>query len=261
MAPERTLIGPAVDARLAQVAEGSAFLVRFFRWVVVPPYHPLEVLRQSYEIGVKTLPLITLTGLITGIVFTQQSRPSLASFGATSWLPSLITIALVRSLAPLVTALVCAGKVGSSIGAELGSMKVTEQIEAMEVSAINPFKYLVVTRTTASTLMTPVLTSYFGLVAFVGSYLNVDANEGMTVKAFIQAGFSTIDLLDVGSAVARSLFFGFVIGLIACHAGFTASRGTRGVGLAANGAVVRSMLAVFLGEMLIVQVIALLRTL
>ena len=260
MGSERRLIGPRVDARRVKVGNGWSFLLRFFRWVAVPPYHPLEVLQQCYEIGVRSVGLVMLTGFITGIVFTQQSRPSLASFGATSWLPSLITIALVRSLAPLVTALVCAGKVGSSIGAELGSMKVTDQIEAMEVSAINPFKFLVVTRTVASTLMIPVLTAYFGVVAFLGAYLNVKANEGTTMVAFVRSGFSTIDLLDVGSALVRSVFFGFIIGLIACHAGFTASRGTQGVGQAANGAVVRSMLAVFIGEIVIVQLIALLRS-
>ncbi len=260
-AETRPLISHRIDHWLGQVAEAWSFAVRFVRWVVQPPFHVDEVLRQCHEVGVKTLPLITLTGVITGIVFTQQSRPSLAAFGATSWLPSLITLALVRSLAPLVTALICAGKVGSSIGAELGSMKVTEQIEAMEVSAINPFKYLVVTRTVASTLMTPVLTSYFGLVAFIGAYINVRGNEGTSMAAFIQGGFSTMDLLDVLAAVCRALVFGFIVGLISCHAGYTASRGTQGVGRAANAAVVRSMLAVFISEVLIVQIITLLRTL
>ena len=114
------------------------------------------------EIGIRSLPLVSLTGFVIGVVFTKQSRPSLEAFGATSWLPSLITIANVRALAPLVTALICSGRVGSHIGAELGSMRVTEQIDAMEVSAINPFKYLVFTRTLATTCMVPALTMYSG---------------------------------------------------------------------------------------------------
>jgi phospholipid/cholesterol/gamma-HCH transport system permease protein len=180
-------------------------------------------------------------------------------FGAASWLPSLVTVALVRSLAPLVTALIVAGKVGSSIGAEIGSMKVTEQVDALEVSAVSPARYLVATRTLATTLMTPVLTMYFGLVAFLGSFVNVVTNEGITWQAFVLSGFSTVTPLDVWSALGRSLFFGFLIGLIAAFSGMRTSRGTAGVGIAANKAVVHSMLAVFIGEVFIVQIIDLIR--
>src|SRR5262245_4859516 len=119
------LITPSVDLFFARVSDGAAFVAHFFGQVVRPPLHAREVLHQCYEVGVKSLPLITLTGLVTGIVFTKQSRPSLETFGATSWLPSMVTIGIVRSLAPLITSLICAGRVGSSIGAELGSMRVT----------------------------------------------------------------------------------------------------------------------------------------
>lgn len=210
---------------------------------------------QCYAVGVKSLPLITLTGFITGLVFTKQSRPSLAEFGATSWLPSLITIAMVRSLAPLVTALICAGKVGSSIGAELGSMKVTEQIEAMEVSAINPFKFLVVTRAFATTVMLPVLALYFCFIGLGGSYLNVHGNESTNLTAFIADGFETISFLDVLSSFAKSFIFGFTIGIISCFEGFNATKGTQGVGRAANTSVVLSMFVVFIEEVVIVQII------
>src|SRR6185503_1175994 len=131
-----------------------------FKEVFFPPFHLKEIITHTFDIGLKSLPLITLTGFIIGVVFTKQSRPSLEEFGAASWLPSLIGIAIVKALGSLVTALICAGKVGSGIGAELSSMKVTEQIEAMEVSAINPFKFLVVTRTIATTLMIPALMLY-----------------------------------------------------------------------------------------------------
>ena len=172
MAPPRTsVISPGVDALAVAVHDRSAFLVRFFGAAVRPPFHPREVVRQCFDVGIRSLPLITLSGLIVGFVFTKQSRPSLASFGATSWLPSLVTIALVRSLASLVTALICAGKVGSGIGAELGSMRVSEQIDAMEVSATDPFHFLVVTRTVATTIMTPVLAIYCCAVGLFGSHL------------------------------------------------------------------------------------------
>lgn len=208
---------------------------------------------RCYDIGVLSLPLITLTGFVTGFVFTKQSRPSLAVFGATSWLPSLITIALVRALAPLITALICAGKVGSSIGAELGSMKVTEQIEAMEVSAINPFKYLVVTRVVATTLMIPALSLYCGILGLAGSYVNVYTNEGTSIPAFLKSGFSSIEFLDLGSSVFKAITYGFTIGIISCYKGFNAGSGTQGVGRAANASVVLSMFVIFIEEVQIVQ--------
>src|SRR6201747_2605662 len=143
----------------------NQFILRFFKEAFLPPYEFKEIIRQCYETGVRSFTLISLTGFIVGLIFTKQSRPSLAEFGATSWLPSLVSIAIMRALAPLVTALIAAGKVGSGIGAELGSMRVTEQIDAMEVSATNPFKFLVVTRVLATTTMIPVLMLYTALVA------------------------------------------------------------------------------------------------
>jgi phospholipid/cholesterol/gamma-HCH transport system permease protein len=250
-----TVVGPRIDDFAIGVHDGGAFFLRFWREVFLPPYHGREIVRQCYEIGYRSLALLTLTGFVVGIVFTKQSRPSLATFGATSWLPSLITIALVRSLAPLVSALICAGKVGSSIGAELGSMKVTEQIEAMEVSAINPFKYLVVTRTIATTLMLPALMLYCGFVAMVGSYLNVRGNEGTTVAAFLKTGFETISHLDLLSSFGKSFVFGFTLGLVSCYKGFHAQAGTIGVGRAANMAVVASIVLIFIEEILLVQLI------
>ena len=123
----------------------TLFTARFFRELVKPPFETKEFMRQCYLIGYKSLPLVAITGFIMGLVLTLQSRPTLAEFGAESWLPGMVALSLIREIAPVITALICAGKVSSGIGAELGSMKVTEQIDAMEVSAINPYKYLVVT--------------------------------------------------------------------------------------------------------------------
>src|SRR3978361_780021 len=135
-------------------------------------------MRQCYEVGVRSFSLSSLAGFIVGLIFTKQSRPSLLEFGATSWLPSLVSIAIMRALAPLVTALIASGTVGSSIGADLGSMRVTEQIDAMEVSGTKPFKYLVCTRVIATTIAIPILATYTGFVAILGGFLNVVNNEG-----------------------------------------------------------------------------------
>jgi phospholipid/cholesterol/gamma-HCH transport system permease protein len=164
------VFGKRIDKFFIGLERAFLFLKKFFIEVWIPPYEFKEVIRQCYRIGYNSLPLISLTGFIVGIVFTNQSRPSLSEFGATSWLPALISIAVVRAMGPLVTALIAAGKVGSSIGAEIGSMKVTEQIDAMEVSATNPFKFLVVTRVLASTFMIPVLVLYTDFVALMGAF-------------------------------------------------------------------------------------------
>lgn len=253
------LISPRIDAALGRLGETGAFIGRFFWEMLRPPFHISEVIRLSYELGVKTLPLVTMTGAITGLVFTQQSRPSLATFGAESWLPSLVTTSLVRSLAPLITSLLCAGKIGSNIGAELSSMKVTEQIEAIEVSAVDPYKYLVVTRTLATTLIMPILTAYFAVVGYLGAYANVGVSDGMSFVAFNQSAFSVLDTVDVAGALLRAVSFGFTIGIVASMAGFYAGQGTRGVGRAANTAVVQSMFAIFIEEVFIVQLLNLIR--
>ena len=190
-----------------------------------------------------------------GIVFTKQSRPSLETFGAVSWLPSLIGIAIVRALGPLVTALICAGKVGSSISAELGSMKVTEQIEAMEVSAINPFKYLVVTRVLATTITIPILALYCSFIGLLGSYYNVRSEESTSLVIFYKNAFSNISFLDIFSSLAKSIVYGFTIGIIGCYKGYHATQGTRGVGKATNQAVVLAMFLIFFEEVIIVQIV------
>ena len=229
------------------------FISRFFKEAFSRPFEWQEVVRQCYEVGYRSLALISLTGFITGIVFTKQSRPSLSSFGASSWLPSLISIAVIRALAPLVTALIVAGKVGSNIGAELGSMKVTEQIDAMEVSATNPFKFLAVTRILAVTFTLPVLVAYSAFIGMMGSFLNVHANELTSFTAYFKSAFATISFLDIFSSIIKALIFGFTIGVAGCYQGYNAQNGTQGVGKAANSAVVISMFLVFMEEMVIVQ--------
>jgi len=248
------VISRRLDAFFLEINAIYQFVKRFFKEVFLPPYEWQEVIRQCYHVGYKSLALITLTGFVTGIVFTKQSRPSLAEFGATSWLPSLISIAILRALAPLVTALIAAGKVGSNIGAELGSMRVTEQIDAMEVSATNPFKFLVVTRVLATTLMMPVLMCYSGFLGMLGGFINIHQNELTTLPVFLERAFEKISYLDIGSSVVKSLVYGFTIGMVGCYQGYNARNGTQGVGKAANTAVVVSMFLIFIEEILLVQI-------
>lgn len=257
----KPLLSKKIDKFFTGLADAWNFVRRFWKEVFLPPYEFKEVVHQCYRIGVESLPLISLTGFIVGIVFTNQSRPSLSEFGATSWLPSLISIAVVRAMGPLVTALIAAGKVGSSIGAEIGSMKVTEQIDAMEVSATNPFKFLVVTRVLATTFMIPILVLYTDFVALIGSFLNVNSNELVSLSTFFFQVFESISFLDIWSSVLKSLLFGFTIGIVGCYKGYNSSKGTEGVGRAANSAVVISMFLIFIEELLVLQVVNAIRIL
>jgi phospholipid/cholesterol/gamma-HCH transport system permease protein len=205
-------------------------------------------------VGNKSLLLVGVTGIIIGFVIALQSIPSLARFGATSLVPNMISISIIREIGPVVTALICAGKIGSGIGAELGSMKVTEQIDAMEVSACNPFKYLVVTRITATTLMFPLLVVYADFLALVGGYIALSISVDISFPLYLTQIFELLEFEDVIPATVKTFFFGFAIGLVGCFKGYSSERGTESVGLAANSAVVVGSLLVILIDMAAAQI-------
>jgi phospholipid/cholesterol/gamma-HCH transport system permease protein len=251
--PREYVLSKKLDSFFEDVHAIFIFIGRFFR-ELRPPYDWKEIIRQCYMVGYRSLPLISVTSFVVGIVFTKQSRPSLAEFGATSWLPSLVAIAIFRALAPLVTALIAAGKVGSNIGAELGSMRVTEQIDAMEVSATNPFKFLVVSRVLATSLMLAVLMFYMAFISMLGAYLNILSNEHTSFIAFFNKALEKITFLDLFSSLIKTVVFGFSIGIIGSYQGYNATQGTQGVGRAANAAVVASMFVVFVEEIVAVQI-------
>lgn len=239
---------------LLRVADIHRFVVQVIKHFFMPPYEVREIIRQCFSVGNRSLFLITFTAFIAGIVFTRQSRPSLASFGAESWLPSLVSQAVVRSLGPLITGLICAGKLGSNIGAELGSMQVSEQIDAMEVSGTRPFSYLVVSRITATTLMLPLLVVYADVVALLGSFMTVNLINSSSFALYFNEVATNVTYLDVFSSLIKSAFFGFAIGLVGSYAGYHSEKGTTGVGKAANSAVVISMILIFVIDLLGLQV-------
>jgi phospholipid/cholesterol/gamma-HCH transport system permease protein len=249
------VISKRIDKFFLKLNDVYLFVLRFFKEAFLPPYEFKEVINQCYELGVRSLPLISVTGFIIGIVFTNQSRPSLAEFGATSWLPALMAVAIIRALAPLVTALIASGRVASKIGAEIGSMKVSEQIDAMEVSAIKPFRFLVVTRVLATTLMIPALTIYTAFVSLLGSFININQREETSIITFFEQVFEAITYLDVFSSIIKAFFFGFTIGIVGCYKGYTSTNGTQGVGKAANTSVVIAMFLIFVEELLAMQII------
>lgn len=244
----------ALKRNFGEAGNASLFTGRFFKEVIRPPYEIKELVRQSFSIGYKTLPLVAITGFIMGLVLTIQSRPTLAEFGAESWLPGMVALSLIREIAPVITALICAGKIASGIGAELGSMKVTEQIDAMEVSGINPFKYLVVTRILAATLMVPLLVIFADAVGIFGGYIGINLKGDVNLVRYLSQVLESLDFIDIVPATIKTFFFGFFIGLIGCYKGYTAANGTESVGKAANSAVVVASLSIFIIDMLAVQI-------
>jgi phospholipid/cholesterol/gamma-HCH transport system permease protein len=231
----------------------TAFSIRFFAEVFRPPYEISEIRKHMDELGVKTFSIVSVTGFILGLVLGMQTQPVLARFGAEMFLPGTIALSVIRELGPVLTALIFAGRVGSGIGAELGSMRVTEQIDAMEVSAVDPFRYLVVTRVIATTLMLPILTIYVDFIALIGGYIAVIITQNLTFAYYIQLVLEAVRFSDVIPGVTKTFVFGFIVGIVGSYLGFNATKGTEGVGKASTTAVVISSLLIILFDMILVR--------
>jgi phospholipid/cholesterol/gamma-HCH transport system permease protein len=252
---EKTIAGTAEASNfLTNITDAFLFIARVIKETFSRNFEFKEFLRQCFQIGYKTLPLISVTGIIMGLVLTIQARPALLSFGAVSLLPGMVAVSLIREMGPVITALICAGKIGSGMGAELGSMKVSEQIDAMEVSSTNPIKFLVVTRVLAATLMIPLLVIYADALGILGSWAGANIKGDVSFVLFFSQAFSHIAFIDFLPALIKTFFFGAVFGFVGCYKGYSAGRGTESVGIAANSAVVLSSLLVIIVDLIAVQI-------
>lgn len=247
-------IGPGFREFITDFANAFLFLVLIGRETFSRHFEFREFLHQCFQIGYKSLPLVSITGAIMGLVLTIQSRPVLVDFGAESMLPGMVAVSLIREMGPVITALICAGKIGSGMGAELGSMRVTEQIDAMEVSSTNPVRFLVVTRVLAAILMIPLLTLYADALGILGSWAGANIKGDVGFSLFMAQAFKPVDFMDLMPAIIKTFFFGAVIGIVGCYKGYHAGRGTESVGKAANSAVVLASLLVIIIDMIAVQI-------
>ncbi|MDO9254886.1 MAG: ABC transporter permease [Bacteroidales bacterium] len=239
---------------LTDFADVILFLTRIVKETFSRNFEFREFFRQCFQIGYKSLPLVSVTGAIMGLVLTIQSRPALVNFGAVSMLPGMVAVSMIREMGPVITALICAGKIGSGMGAELGSMKVTEQIDAMEVSSTNPMQFLVVTRVLAATIMIPLLILYADALGIIGSWIGANIKGDVSFSLFFHQAFASVGFMDFLPAVIKSFFFGAVIGLVGTYKGYNAGRGTESVGIAANSAVVLASLLVIILDVIAVQI-------
>lgn len=235
------------------VGDMVVFTGKFFKTLVATPYEVRELVRQAYHFGNGSFMLIGITAFIIGMVITMQTQPTLQELGAESWMPAMVSISIVREIGPLITALICAGRIGSNLGAEIGSMKVTEQIDAMLVSGAKPMNFIVKTRVLAVAFMLPILVFYADALAFAGAFLSINMEMNVTIKLFLSQAMDALEFKDIISATFKTFLFGLAIGIVGCYQGFNASKGTTGVGKAANSAVVKSSLLIFIIDLVVVQ--------
>jgi phospholipid/cholesterol/gamma-HCH transport system permease protein len=237
----------------AAAGDQALFMGSFFRNLFRFGFEWNEAIRQCFIIGYKSLSLVGITGFILGFVLTLQSEPTMKEFGAASYVPSMVAISIIREVGPVIIALICAGKIASSIGAELGSMKVSEQIDAMEVMGANPIQYLVVTRILACVLMVPILTLMADALALFGGWTASNISNSMSLELYFNKAFSSLSFTDLIPAFLKTIFFGFAIGFVGCYKGYNSDRGTESVGVAANSAVVNASLWVIVLDAIAVQ--------
>jgi len=235
--------------------ELTIFCGRVARAAFTRPFEFRELIRQMDSIGAKSLPLVALAGAAVGVVLSLQTRASLARFGAKSMLPSVVIFSMIKETGPIITALVVAGRVAAGIGAELGSMKVTEQIDAMEASAVDPFKYLAATRIVACILMLPLLTMASDFCGIAMGWVSQTLAEPISPRLFINSGLNGVGFDDFLPPTLKTAVFGLIMGVVACFQGMNTRGGTAGVGRATTSAVVVASLLIIVADVVLVRLI------
>jgi phospholipid/cholesterol/gamma-HCH transport system permease protein len=240
---------------LAWVGRYAIFAARAVRDVLRPPFEAGEVGRQIYEIGWRSVPLIATSGFAIGVVLSMHTRASLERFGAEAMIPAGLAIALIRETGPLTAGLLMSGRVGAGIGAELGAMRVTEQIDALEASAVDSFKYLAVTRIVACVISLPLLTVVMDFAGILGGFLAERAITHMSFALYFTRAFSLVEFQDFIPATLKTAVFGFLIGSVAAHLGFETTGGTEGVGQTSTRSVVLASILIIATNVVLVRLI------
>ncbi len=239
---------------LERVGALGSFAGEFFRRFWRRPFEGRELFNQMDEAGTKSLVLVLVTGLSIGVVLSMQSRGSLARFGAEAVLPNMLALSVFKEIGPVITSLVLAGGLGAGIAAEFGSMRVSEQIDALEVAALKPFHYLVITRVLACIIMFPIMTICADIIALIGGYVESVLASNMDYRLFVDNAFSSLRLSDVIVDTGKTSIFGFIVGIVSCYLGYTVRGGTREVGQAAMQAVVLSSLLILMADVIVVRI-------
>ena len=230
---------------------GGRAIVDAFR----PPYEVREIVRHIYQFGLRSTPLILTSGFAIGVVLSMHTRATLARFGAEAMIPAGLAVALVRETGPLTAGLLVSGRVGAGIGAEIGAMRVTEQIDALEANAVDAFKFLAVTRVIACMIAMPLLTVMMDFAGIFGGYVAEAAVSGMSWQLYFERSFLYLEFSDLIPATLKTVVFGFLIASVASYLGFTTSRGTEGVGEASTRSVVMASILIIMSDVVLVKII------
>lgn len=249
-----SVIGRAVIAFLTAIGSATLFTIQSIRYLVTPPFYMRALGRQLLEIGYFSLPVVGLTALFTGAVLALQIHVGGSRFNAESTVPTIVVIAITRELGPVLAGLMVAGRVGAAMAAEIGTMRVTEQIDALSTLSTNPYRYLVAPRLLAATLMLPCLVFVGDIIGVLGGFLigtqKLDFNSG----SYIHNTAEYLQAVDVISGLVKAAVFGFVISLMGCYYGYNSKGGARGVGAATTGAVVSAFVLILITNYFVTEI-------
>ena len=247
-------VGAAVLLFFQKVGELSMFIGRAVLHCFLPPYFPAQLARQLIDIGYYSLPVVGMTALFTGMVLALQSYTGFTRFNAEGAIAGVVVLSVTRELAPVLAGLMVAGRVGASIAAEIGTMRVTEQIDALTTLSVNPFKYLIAPRLIAGTLMLPLLVFIGDIIGVFGGYVVSIYSLGFSSGSYLSQTWDVLETMDVVSGLVKAGVFGFIVAMLGCYHGFNSQRGAQGVGAATTNAVVSSSIMILIFNYMLTQI-------
>lgn len=247
-------IGATILRFFESVGRLAVFMGQSIAHVFLPPFFPRLILRQLIDIGYYSLPVVGLTAIFTGMVLALQSYTGFARFNAESAVAGVVVLSMTRELAPVLAGLMVAGRIGASIAAEIGTMRVTEQIDALTTLSVNPYKYLIAPRILAGTLMLPVLVLIGDIIGVFGGYVVSIYNLGFSPGRYLSQSWDILETMDVVSGLVKAGVFGLIVALMGCYHGFHSQRGAQGVGAATTNAVVSASILILIFNFILTQV-------
>lgn len=247
-------VGHSIVKALQSLGALCLFISQSVRHVFTPPWYPKLILRQFVDIGYYSLPVVGMTAIFTGMVLALQSYTGFTRFNAESAIAGVVSLSVTRELAPVLAGLMVAGRIGASIAAEIGTMRVTEQIDALTTLSVNPYKYLIVPRIIAGTLMLPALVLVADIIGIYGGYIVSIYTLGFSPGSYLQQTWDILQPNDVISGLVKASAFGFIVTMMGCYHGFNSGRGAQGVGAATTYAVVSASILILIFNFILTKV-------
>lgn len=247
-------VGNSILKFFRSVGQMSMFAGRAIWHCFIPPFYPRHILRQFIDIGYYSLPVVGLTALFTGMVLALQSYTGFTRFNAEGAIAGVVVLSITRELAPVLAGLMVAGRVGASIAAEIGTMRVTEQIDALTTLSVHPFKYLVAPRLIAGTLMLPLLVLIGDIIGVFGGYMVSIYTLGFSMGSYLSQTWDVLETIDVVSGLIKAGVFGLLVTLMGCYHGYNSGRGAQGVGQATTYAVVSASILILVSNFVLTKV-------